>query len=157
MASYKPDTNGIAPNITLYTNHGCPYAHRAHIALKELKLPYEEIIIDLDKPREPWYLEINPVRLQPHHHPQSPPLHQQAPLTHSLPSAASSLPLNTPTASSTQKSSPSPPSSAASSPTRTRRLYSQPRSRAPRHPCSAHASTSSATRTTARSRRTCTS
>lgn len=50
------------PKITLYTNHGCPYAHRAHIALDELKLPYEEVIIDLDKPREPWYLEVNPVR-----------------------------------------------------------------------------------------------
>jgi len=67
MASYKPDSNGIAPNITLYTNHGCPYAHRAHIALKELKLPYEEVIIDLDKPREPWYLEVNPVSPQLHH------------------------------------------------------------------------------------------
>jgi len=49
------------PKITLYTNHGCPYAHRAHIALNELKLPYEEVIIDLDKPREPWFLEVNPV------------------------------------------------------------------------------------------------
>jgi glutathione S-transferase len=29
--------------------------------LKELGLPYEEVIIDLSKPREPWYLEINPV------------------------------------------------------------------------------------------------
>jgi glutathione S-transferase len=26
-----------------------------------LGLPYEEVIIDLGKPREPWYLEINPV------------------------------------------------------------------------------------------------
>jgi glutathione S-transferase len=49
------------PKITLYTNHGCPYAHRVHIALKELDLPYEEVIIDLDKPREPWYLKVNPV------------------------------------------------------------------------------------------------
>jgi glutathione S-transferase len=52
-----------APKITLYTNHGCPYAHRAHIALKEAGLEYEEVIIDLDKPREPWYLKVNPVRL----------------------------------------------------------------------------------------------
>lgn len=29
--------------------------------IKELGLPYEEVIIDLDKPREPWYLEVNPV------------------------------------------------------------------------------------------------
>ena len=53
--------NDPVPKITLYTNHGCPYAHRAHIALKELGLPYEEVIIDLDKPREPWYLKVNPV------------------------------------------------------------------------------------------------
>lgn len=54
-----------APKIILYTNHGCPWAHRAHIALKELGLEYEEVIIDLDKPREPWYLEINPRGLVP--------------------------------------------------------------------------------------------
>ncbi|KAI9373611.1 thioredoxin-like protein [Aspergillus egyptiacus] len=54
-----------APKITLYTNHICPWAHRAHIALKELGLEYEEVIIDLDKPREPWYLEINPRGLVP--------------------------------------------------------------------------------------------
>lgn len=49
------------PKITLYTNHRCPWAHRAHIVIKELGLPYEEVIIDLDTPREPWYLEVNPV------------------------------------------------------------------------------------------------
>jgi len=54
-----------SPKITLYTNHGCPYAHRAHIALKESGLPYEEVLIDLDKPREPWYLEVNPRGLVP--------------------------------------------------------------------------------------------
>ena len=57
--------NGNAPKITLYTNHGCPYAHRAHIVLKELGLPYEEVFIDLDTPREPWYLDINPRGLVP--------------------------------------------------------------------------------------------
>lgn len=51
--------------ITLYTNHRCPWAHRAHIAIKELGLEYEEVIIDLDTPREPWYLEINPRGLVP--------------------------------------------------------------------------------------------
>lgn len=57
-------TNGAAtPDITLYTNHGCPWAQRAHIALKELGLPFKEEIIDLDRPRDPWYLEINPVRI----------------------------------------------------------------------------------------------
>ncbi|GIJ83084.1 hypothetical protein Asppvi_001602 [Aspergillus pseudoviridinutans] len=54
-----------APKITLYTNHQCPWAHRAHIALKELGLNYEEVIIDLNTPREPWYLEINPRGLVP--------------------------------------------------------------------------------------------
>ena len=55
--------NGDTPKITLYTNHRCPWAHRAHIVLKELGLPYDEVIIDLDTPREPWYLEVNPVYL----------------------------------------------------------------------------------------------
>ncbi|KAL1999503.1 hypothetical protein VTN02DRAFT_4433 [Thermoascus thermophilus] len=54
-----------APKIILYTNRNCPWAHRAHIALKELGLEYEEVIIDLDKPREPWYLQINPRGLVP--------------------------------------------------------------------------------------------
>ncbi|KAF2830689.1 thioredoxin-like protein [Ophiobolus disseminans] len=57
--------NGNAPKIKLYTNHRCPWAHRAHIVLKELGLEYDEVIIDLDKPREPWYLEINPRGLVP--------------------------------------------------------------------------------------------
>ncbi|KAL4778229.1 thioredoxin-like protein [Aspergillus varians] len=54
-----------APKIILYTNHVCPWAHRAHIALKELGLEYEEVIIDISKPREPWYLEVNPRGLVP--------------------------------------------------------------------------------------------
>ncbi|KAK4941401.1 hypothetical protein LTR10_018670 [Elasticomyces elasticus] len=59
-------TNGSKePEIILYTNHGCPWAHRAHIAIKELGLNYEEKIIDLDRPREPWYLEVNPRGLVP--------------------------------------------------------------------------------------------
>jgi len=53
------------PAITLYTNHGCPWAHRAHIALKELGLNYKEVIIDLSVPREEWYLKINPRGLVP--------------------------------------------------------------------------------------------
>jgi glutathione S-transferase len=57
--------NGTTPKITLYTNHGCPWAHRAHITLKELGLAYEEVIIDLDTPRPAWYLEINPRGLVP--------------------------------------------------------------------------------------------
>lgn len=50
-----------SPKITLYTSRLCPWAHRAHIALKESGLDYEEVSIDLNVPREPWYLEINPV------------------------------------------------------------------------------------------------
>ena len=57
------DTETASPSITLYTNHGCPFAHRAHIAIKELRLPYDEVLIDLGKPREEWYLKINPVGL----------------------------------------------------------------------------------------------
>ncbi|KAL4886985.1 thioredoxin-like protein [Aspergillus karnatakaensis] len=50
----------MTPTITLYTNPYCPWAQRAHIALKELKLGYEEVFIDVEKPREEWYLAINP-------------------------------------------------------------------------------------------------
>lgn len=60
--------------IKLYTNHRCPWAHRAHIVLRELGLEYEEVIIDLDTPREPWYLEINPVNYSPHNPISSLPL-----------------------------------------------------------------------------------
>ncbi|KAF2867006.1 thioredoxin-like protein [Massariosphaeria phaeospora] len=57
--------NGDTPKITLYTNHSCPWAHRSHIVLRELGLPFDEVIIDLGKPREPWYLEVNPRGLVP--------------------------------------------------------------------------------------------
>ncbi|KAF5628883.1 glutathione S-transferase [Fusarium sp. NRRL 52700] len=53
-------------DITFYTNHGCPFAHRAHITIAELGLPIkEEIIIDLNAPRPPEYLQINPRGLVP--------------------------------------------------------------------------------------------
>ncbi|KAI6849884.1 thioredoxin-like protein [Hortaea werneckii] len=58
-------THNLHPHITLYTNHRCPFAHRAHIALNELNLPFEEVIIDLDTPRPQWYLDINPRGLVP--------------------------------------------------------------------------------------------
>ncbi|OCF36010.1 hypothetical protein I316_02505 [Kwoniella heveanensis BCC8398] len=48
------------PEILLYTNHGCPFAGRVHIALSALNLPYSEEIIPLDKPRTEEYLKINP-------------------------------------------------------------------------------------------------
>lgn len=53
------------PTIKLYTNHGCPWAHRAHIILAELGLEFEEEIIDLSTPRTPEYLKINPRGLVP--------------------------------------------------------------------------------------------
>lgn len=59
--AWNHTTAMTSPKIILYTYHGCPWAHRAHIALKEAGLDYEEVIIDIKKPREPWYLEINPV------------------------------------------------------------------------------------------------
>jgi len=48
------------PEIILYTNHTCPWAHRAHIVLKELGLEFKSEIIDLSVPRTPEYLAINP-------------------------------------------------------------------------------------------------
>ena len=42
-----------------------PGAHRAHIALEELQLPFKEEIVDLDTPRTPEYLAINPRGLVP--------------------------------------------------------------------------------------------
>lgn len=40
-------------------------AHRAHIALSELKVPFEEEIIDLTVPRTAAYLQVNPRGLVP--------------------------------------------------------------------------------------------
>lgn len=40
-------------------------AHRVHIALAELNIPYQEETIDLDTPRTPEYLKINPRGLVP--------------------------------------------------------------------------------------------
>lgn len=53
------------PKIILYTNYGCPWAHRAQIALAELGLPFETVIIDLTVPRTEEYLKINPRGLVP--------------------------------------------------------------------------------------------
>ncbi|KAJ9661544.1 hypothetical protein H2198_001924 [Neophaeococcomyces mojaviensis] len=65
-------TENSQGKFVLYTNHGCPWAHRAHIALKELGLQYDETIIDLERPRDEWYLKINDRGLVPtvqHTHP----------------------------------------------------------------------------------------
>ena len=112
-----------APQIHLYTNHRCPYAHRAHIVLEELKLPFEETIIDLDTPRPQWYLDINPRGKLPIFatHPET--------STKSLPQASSPR-SNTPSpASPTKKSSTNPASSANSSAT-----HSPPTSSRNQHP-----------------------
>ncbi|KAH8670798.1 glutathione S-transferase domain-containing protein [Xylariales sp. PMI_506] len=53
------------PKLTLYTAHHCPWAHRAHIALTALKVPYEEKLIDLSVPRTAEYLQVNPRGLVP--------------------------------------------------------------------------------------------
>ncbi|KAI0397851.1 thioredoxin-like protein [Xylariaceae sp. FL0594] len=58
-------TSASNTKLKLYTNHGCPWAHRAHIALAELELPFEEEIIDLAVPRTAEYLKINPRGLVP--------------------------------------------------------------------------------------------
>ncbi|KAJ3528589.1 hypothetical protein NM208_g10132 [Fusarium decemcellulare] len=55
----------VHADITIYTNHRCPFAHRAHITLEELGIPFKEEIIDLDTPRTPEYLKINPRGLVP--------------------------------------------------------------------------------------------
>jgi glutathione S-transferase len=65
MATTNGHTNDTTADIVLYTNHGCPWAHRAHIALAELGLPFEEEIIDLAVPRTAEYLAINPRGLVP--------------------------------------------------------------------------------------------
>ncbi|ORY65109.1 uncharacterized protein BCR38DRAFT_408852 [Pseudomassariella vexata] len=54
-----------SPKIKLYTNHLCPWAHRVHIALSELQVPFEEEIIDLTVPRTQEYLRVNPRGLVP--------------------------------------------------------------------------------------------
>ncbi|KAF2458757.1 thioredoxin-like protein [Lineolata rhizophorae] len=46
--------------ITHYTDPDCPWCHRVDVALKVLGVPHEKVTVDLDKPREPWYYEINP-------------------------------------------------------------------------------------------------
>lgn len=55
----------MAPKITLYTAHHCPFAHRAQIALRELELEFETVLVDITVPRTPEYLAINPRGLVP--------------------------------------------------------------------------------------------
>ena len=54
--------NHIAPDkYIFYTHPTSPYTQRVHIALNYLNVPYEAVDIDLKKPREEWYLQVNPV------------------------------------------------------------------------------------------------
>ena len=55
----------MAPGITLYTAHHCPWAYRCQIALRELSLEFETILIDITVPRTAEYLAINPRGLVP--------------------------------------------------------------------------------------------
>jgi glutathione S-transferase len=50
----------MAPKITLYTAHHCPWAHRAQIALRELGLIFDTVLVDITIPRTAQYLAINP-------------------------------------------------------------------------------------------------
>lgn len=54
-----------SPKIKLYTHPLSPWSHRAHIALDELKVPYEQEIVDITTPRTPEYLKVNPRGLVP--------------------------------------------------------------------------------------------
>ncbi|KIM92703.1 hypothetical protein OIDMADRAFT_139191 [Oidiodendron maius Zn] len=58
-------SNTEATKITLYTSVNSPWAHGAQIALRELGLKFEIVIVDVSKPRTPEYLAINPRGLVP--------------------------------------------------------------------------------------------
>ncbi|KAJ5657809.1 uncharacterized protein N7484_001458 [Penicillium longicatenatum] len=51
--------------ITLYTAHHCPWAQRAQITLRELDLEFETVLVNINIPRTPEYLAINPRGLVP--------------------------------------------------------------------------------------------
>jgi glutathione S-transferase len=55
----------MAPTITLYTAHECPFAHRLQIVLRELGLPFQTYLVDIYSPRTPEYLAINPSGMVP--------------------------------------------------------------------------------------------
>ena len=49
------------PKLTFYNHRLSPFGQRVLITLRELKLPHEEVLVDLSKPREEWFLKLNPV------------------------------------------------------------------------------------------------
>lgn len=62
MSQVCTETPNLAPKSPLTCSSG---AHRVYIVLSELGLPFEEAEIDLSRPRDPSYLEINPRGLVP--------------------------------------------------------------------------------------------
>jgi glutathione S-transferase len=67
ILSFTPTTGAPVRAHTTWSGHVLtnPVAHRAHITLAELGLSYKEEIIDLDTPRTPEYLKVNPRGLVP--------------------------------------------------------------------------------------------
>lgn len=55
----------MTTKITLYTAHHCPWAHRCQIALRELNLEFETVLVDILVPRTSEYLAINPNGMVP--------------------------------------------------------------------------------------------
>lgn len=53
------------PKITLFNAQISIFGQRVKILLHQLQVPFTEVIIPLDQPREPWYLAINPRGLVP--------------------------------------------------------------------------------------------
>ncbi|MCJ1330617.1 hypothetical protein MMC10_007302 [Thelotrema lepadinum] len=53
------------PKLTLYTSKISVYGQRVNILLHHLQVPFTEVQIPLDRPRESWYLAINPRGLVP--------------------------------------------------------------------------------------------
>jgi glutathione S-transferase len=55
----------LPPKLTLYTSKTSVYGQRVNILLHHLQVPFAEVLIPLDRPRELWYLTINPRGLVP--------------------------------------------------------------------------------------------
>jgi glutathione S-transferase len=53
------------PKLILYTSKTSVYGQRVNILLHHLQVPFTQVVIPLDRPREPWYLAINPRGMVP--------------------------------------------------------------------------------------------
>lgn len=53
------------PSILLYTAHHCPFAHRVQTVLRELALPFDTALVDINVPRTAEYLAVNPSGMVP--------------------------------------------------------------------------------------------